>query len=315
MLGNIGAVVLGVILLTLAADRFVLSAARLAKSWGASQILIGALILGMGTSAPELLIGSLAAAQGELDAAIGAVIGSNVANLTLVLGATALVWPLAGAVRTIRREGILMMAAVTILAVLVWNLELTRLEGAGLLIGMVLASLLLIRWARADAAAGNLPGGEATDVSLKLGRFGSVGESLIGLAALALTLAGAALLLNGGVGLAEDFGVSSGFIGLTVLAIGTSLPELATGVAAARRRQNNLVVGNLLGSNLFNSLAVAGAAALIGPGPLAENFRPELVYMVGIAAGAGALSATGNILSRVEGLVLLAGYGAFIVLV
>jgi Ca2+/Na+ antiporter len=143
---NVIEVAAGLILLTLAADRFVVAAARLARAWGISPVLIGALILGMGTSAPELLVGTLAAAQGELDVAIGAVIGSNVANVSLVLGTAAAVWPIAGAQRTIRREGILMLFAVIALAATLWDGALSRLEGAVLLAAMFLVAWLLVRW-------------------------------------------------------------------------------------------------------------------------------------------------------------------------
>lgn len=312
MLAELASVAVGLLLLMFAADRLVVSAGRLAKLWGVSPVLIGALILGIGTSTPEFLVAILAALDDRLDAAIGTVIGSNVANLSLVLGVSALVAPIAGAVRTIRREGMLMMVAVVAFSAVVWNQSPTRLAGVGLLLGMIAAGGILVIWARSDADAGLIDLDDREEPTRKPARFGATGESVVGLVALVVTLIGASLLLNGGAGLADRYGLSDGFIGLTLFALGTSMPELATTVAAARRGQNNLVVGNVVGSNLFNSLAVAGAAILARPGPLTDDFVPLLVAMITVSLVAGALTFTGNVLVRLEGLLLLASYGVFL---
>lgn len=300
----------GLIVLTYAADRFVLAAARLAALLGLSPILIGALVLGMGTSAPELSVGVQAGLSGRLDLAVGAVIGSNIANLTLVLGTSVLIATMAGQARTIRREGVLMVAAVTLFGIFVWGGALTRWHGLVLAAGMVGAASLLVRWARADIADDRWVGDEVAELTAG---DGSVRRELFfAVVGLVATVAGADLLVRGADRVADALGLSQGFIGLTLVAVGTSLPELATAVAAARRLENDLVIGNLLGSNLFNSLAVAGGAALAGPATLGRSFDADVAIMVAVAVAAAFMTFTGNRLVRAEGVVLLTAYVAFL---
>jgi len=299
----------GLVLLTLAADRFVLSATRLSRAFGVSPIVVGALVVGLGTSAPELLVSALAAGRGEIDLAVGNVVGSNTANVTLVLGAAALVGPIAGRVQTIRREGGLMLVSVLVFGALLWNLYLGRIEGAGLMLAMFGAGTLLVRWSRHDSRAGVRPispeaeSDEPVRVPMEIG---------FGLGTLAFTLVGADLLVRGASGLAEDLGISTAFVGLVIVSVGTSLPELATALAAARRGEADLILGNVLGSNLFNALAVAGIAGLIGPGQVVAAFRPAALFMVGSAFAAGVFVATGRRLVRWEGAVLLCVFIVFV---
>ncbi len=312
MAGAIALVVLGLVLLTAGADRFVLAAARLSRVWGLSPILIGALVVGMGTSAPEFLVSVVAAAGGGLDLAVGNVIGSNVANLSLVLGATALVSPVADHIKTLRREGLLMLAAVLLLVIVAWDRSLTMTEGIILVLAMVGAALFLVGWARSDTEGTGQVTAELDEMTYDSGRANPRFEIIIGTVALVATLGGAEALVRGAQEIARQLDLSEGFVGLTLVAFGTSLPELATALAAARRNENDLVVGNLLGSNLFNSLAVAGGAALVGGGALVSGFRTGLLFMLGVAAFAGILTATGNKLVRWEGITLLAVYVAFV---
>ena len=306
MILSVALLIGGLIALTLGADRFVVSAARLSETLGVSPILIGALVIGLGTSAPEMLVSALAAGRGEIDIAVGNIVGSNTANMTLVLGATALVAPAVSRVRTIRREGAMMLLGLVVLSVLLWDQSLTRSEAAGLGVGMILAALLLVYWARSDMKDGLVvPEREWWD--------GSVGrEVAIGLGTLVLTLVGADLLVRGASRLAEDLGITAAFVGLVIVAVGTSLPELATAMAAARRGETDLVIGNVLGSNLFNSLAVAAIAGLVGPGAVSDTFRPAMGLMVGAGALAGVLVWTGRRLEWWEGAVLLAVFLAFV---
>ncbi len=306
-----GMLIVGLVLLATAADRFVVAAARLSKLWGVSPILIGALVVGMGTSSPELLVSVLAALGGEVDLAVGNAVGSNVANVTLVLGATAVLTPLAGNLRVLRREGILMFIAVSAFAATLYDFELTRVEGLGLLGFMVVAAYLVVRWARADQADGlsmsDPDVDDATDISWPK-------EVGMGLLSLGLTLAGAELLVTGGVELASQMGVDSAFVGLTLVAVGTSLPELATSIAGVRRGEHDMVIGNVVGSNLFNALAVAGVAGSISPGGIDDSFRLASLVMVGCAGLAGILAFTGRELVRWEGVLLLSGFGGFVYL-
>ena len=307
MLFAVSFLLIGLILLTLAADRFVLAAARLSRAWGLSPVLIGALVIGLGTSAPELLVSVLAAGRGELDIAAGNVVGSNVSNVTLVLGATALVGPIASRVATIRREGVVMFGAVSLLAVFLWDLRLGRIESVVLASGMVGAAWLLVRWARRD-------GVETDDEERRSYRsyVSTPRELAFGIGSLTLTLIGADLLVRGASRLADEIGISTAFVGLVIVSVGTSLPELATALAAARRNETDLVLGNIVGSNLFNSLMVMGAAGLVGPGEVGEAFGSALIFMVGSAFVAGVFAVSGRSVVRWEGAVLAAVFIGFV---
>ncbi len=291
----------GLVLLTLAADRFVIAAARLAKEWGMSQILIGAVVVGMGTSAPEFIV-SVVGGGKSFDLAFGNIAGSNVANLSLVLGASVIVSAIAGQRTILRREGVLMLLAVALFGAFMWDGGLTRFEGGILAGGAALSGYLLARWSTGESDV---------DETLK-GDFRIPTELLAGVLTLAIMLVGAQLLASGALDIAGILGVSEGFIGLTVVAIGTSLPELATAIAAARRRQNDLVIGNLLGSNLFNSLVVGAGVGLIRPGVADDPVRVTIIVMIGIAALAGTLLSTGDRLVRSEGVALLAAYAGYL---
>lgn len=301
MLTAVILVVIGLFLLTVAADRFVTAAARLAKAWGMSQILIGAVVVGMGTSAPEFIV-SVVGGGKSFDLAFGNIAGSNIANVTLVLGASVLVSAIVDQRTILRREGALMLVAVILFGAFMWDGGLNRTEGAILLVGAALAGYLLTRWSTGE-----------TDDDIDLdGDIRVPRELLAGAITLSIMLAGAQLLATGALDIAAILGVSEGFIGLTVVAIGTSLPELATAIAAARRRHNALVVGNLLGSNLFNSLVVGAGVGLIRPGVADDPVRSSILVMVGVAALAGILLNTGNRLVRSEGVALLAVYFGYL---
>jgi cation:H+ antiporter len=298
----------GLVALTLAADRFVMSASRLSRALGLSPILIGALVIGLGTSAPEMLVSALAAGRGQVDIAIGNVIGSNTANLSLVLGSTALVATIVSRASTIIREGALMLVAMTAATLLLWNLGLNRIEAGILALAMIGAGYLLVRWARVDPSAVLIPDDEPVE-DIRVGV-----EWVIGAATLGLTLLGADLLVRGASRMAVELGINSAFVGLVIVSVGTSLPELATAMAAARRRETDLVLGNLVGSNLFNSLAVLGIAGLIGPGSVSSQFHGAMIYMLVVAVVAGVFVLTGRRLERWQGAVLLALFTGFVAL-
>jgi cation:H+ antiporter len=302
-------VVGGLILLTFAADRLVLAAARISKRSGLSPILIGAVVVGLGTSLPELLVSGLAAAEPNgMDLALGNIVGSNIANIGLVLGLSVVFSPIVGQGEVLRREGGLMLVAMGALTALAWDGRLSLVEGVGLGVGLLVALALLVAWSRGGGA----------DIDLdEIGRTQDIRpgvESLFGVASLGVTLLGAQLLVTGAEEVALDLGVSEALIGLTLVAIGTSLPELATALAAARRRENDLVLGNVLGSNLFNALGVGGVAGIVGDGVFTADFRPSMVTMLGIAVVAAVLATIGNRLDRWQGAVLLVSYPAILFL-
>ena len=294
-----------------AADRLVVAAVRISRALGISAILIGALIVGLGTSLPELLVSTLAGADDKLDVAMANVVGSNIANVTLVLGVATLIGPVKARLGTLRREGILMLAGTLGLVAVLLDKKVEYWEGALLVSGMVVALYLLIRWSVRDSASdAQFERGvddviDAPDRSLTI-------EGLLGLAALFVTVIAARLLLDGALDIGAEIGLSDAFLGV-MLGVGTSLPEMATAVAAIRRAESDLVVGNVLGSNLFNSLAVAGTAGIIGPGLLVELGARQLWFMLGTAVLAGISARTGHQIVRREGILLLAVFGAFLV--
>lgn len=296
----------GLGLLTYAADKFVVGAVRVATILRVSVVLVGALIVGFGTSAPELLVSALASLDGKQDIALGNIVGSNTANVLLVVGAAATFGILPITVRIWRQEIRLMLVSVAALALVSADLLVTTVEAVGLFIGAVIAIGLIIFWAGRDRAAAaaltddieDLAGGEH-------GLWPSLGLTLIGLIG---TLAGAQLLVEGASGLATNLGLSEAVIGLTVVAIGTSLPELVTAVAAARREENDLIIGNIVGSNIFNSLPVAGVAGVLDTTPLDQQFGLSLIIMVGACVLFAVFCRRKFHVTRNEGLVLLIAY-------
>ena len=299
-------VVAGLVLLTVSSDQFVLGAARLAAAMRLSAVVIGAVVIGFGTSAPELVVSAIAAGSGSLDIAVGNIIGSNIANLSLVLGVASMVAPIVVGSTTVRREAPLSLGAVLVFAALVQG-GLTRVEGG------VLGLLLVGSLAYIINAARDEPDDELTseveeyvsDDALHPGREWT--RTLLGLVG---TLAAAQLLVYCATELAATAGLKEGFVGVTLVAIGTSLPELATSLQAVRKDETDLIIGNLLGSNLFNSLAVGAVAGLVGPGPVADASLTSIgvLLMAGVALGTTIAMATARRIVRWEGATLLIVY-------
>jgi cation:H+ antiporter len=297
-------------LLAVAPDRFVSGSAGLADRWGASRVLIGAVVIGFGTSTPELLVSGLAAADGEPDVGVGNIVGSNMANLGLVVAVAALVGRVTVPAGLLRREVPLMLAATAAFALVVQD-GLTRTEGAFLAVGLVVALALLVRGAQRPTEAA--PDVLATDVEEFLADETRLTTGRLALDAglgLAGTLAGAQLLVMGAVEIASELDLSGGFVGMTVVALGTSLPELVTAVAAARAGEDQLIMGNVLGSNLFNCLAVGAVVGLVRPLPLTDAGLTvgAVAAMLAITAlGTVALARRGTV-TRAEATALLVAY-------
>jgi len=307
MVFDVGLAIGGLVVLILAADRLVVAATRLSKALGISAVLIGAVVVGFGTSVPEFVVSGIAAARGELEVAMGNVVASNTANVTLVLGAAAVVAVLAARAAVVRREGYLMIAAVSALSVMLVGGTVNRWEGAVLLVLLVVALVLLIRWARSPGSAV-----AAADTEDDTGAPQVWRELVLAIVALAAVVIAAQLMLEGLISIGDRLGWDAVFLGL-ITGVGTSLPELAAAIAAARKRESDLILGNVLGSNIFNSLGVAGLAAVIGPG-VVVGFGPLLIVMVAACFVAGSFALTGQRLVRWEGLALLAAFGTYAVL-
>lgn len=296
----------GIALLSYAADEFVEGAARLAVRFNVSPVIVGAVIVGFGTSAPEMLVSGLAAGRGDRDLGVGNVIGSNVANITLVLGVAALVTAIHVSDLTKRRELPLSVGSVVLFALLLQG-GLNRVEGFALLVCLI-AALSYLRLASVRAqedldAELDDDYGDPDDVEVTK-------EWLRTIAGLVGTVLGAWLLVEGALDLADRWGLTGGFVGLTLVAIGTSLPELVTAVAAARKGHTELIVGNLLGSNMFNSLAVGAVIGLVGPGPVVDTNLTGIatIIMLVVVGLSGIFMLTREAVARWEAVVLLAIY-------
>ena len=295
--------VVGLVVLSLAADQFVRGAARLAVVLRMAPIVVGAVVVGFGTSAPEMLVSVLAAANGRLDIGVGNIVGSNVANISLVLGAASFVAVVPVSSSVVRRDAVVSVAAVALFALLVQG-DVSRIEGLVLVAALVAWFVLVLTGARTGKSASDME-----DLSEIVGEHPpALGvETLRTVVSLALVAGSAYILVEGAERVAEALNLSGGFVGYTMVAVGTSAPELVTAVVAARQRETELLVGNLLGSNVFNSLAVGGAIGLVGPGPVGDVTVQTLgsLMMVVICMVSWVAMAIGHRVNRIDGVVLL----------
>lgn len=315
---SILAVGCGLALLVWSADRFVDGAAAVARHFGMPALLIGMVVVGFGTSAPEMVVSALASWQGNPGIALGNAYGSNITNIALILGLTALISPIAVHSQVLRKELPLLLAVTGVALLLLQDLVVTRLDGVIHL--LVFAGLLA--WSirqglrqRADTL------GEEMEKELLVQEM-SLGRASFWLAAgLVLLIASSQILVWGAVHIARVLGVSDLVIGLTVVAVGTSLPELASSLAAVRKKEHDIALGNVIGSNLFNTLAVVGIAATIHPlqvesAVLTRDMSVMAALTVILFLFSYGFRGPGRI-NRLEGAVLLSsflGYTAYLVL-
>jgi cation:H+ antiporter len=260
----------GFALLMWGADRFVVGAAGTARNLGVPPLLIGLTLVGMATSGPEIFVSVTASLAGDPSLAAGNAIGSNIANIGLVLGMTALIMPISVRSVTLRREMPALLVVTLIMTMVFINLQLSRVEGILMLGTMVVLLYWLVVLGSRSGASDPIALEYASEIPANLPMRQALTWLTFGLAAL---LTGANLLVWGAQNLAIAFGVSELVIGLTVVAIGTSLPELAVSMVSAFKGEHDLAIGNIIGSNLFNSLAVVGVAGVIHP----AAFEPELL--------------------------------------
>lgn len=304
---------IGLVALYLGAEWLVKGAAGLAQRLGLTPLVVGLTVVAFGSSAPELLVGVVASAQGRTDLVLGNVVGSNILNIALILGVAALVKPMQVGMRLLSREAPLMAAVSVLVAVMMLDGLLGRFDGVALLVGFVLFLAFVMRAAKLEPAEIAREYGHSAVVE----EVESAGRSLpwqVGLVLVGLVglVVGAQLLVTSAVFFARMAGVSEVVIGLTVVAIGTSLPELATCVVAAFRGEPDIALGNAVGSNLFNLLSILGVAALIRPLPVSrELFELEIPTMIAFALILLPLAWRGRVLGRSAGAVLILGYLAF----
>lgn len=308
------AVAVGTVGLVYGADRFVSGASSLAQNLRISPLIIGLTIVSMGTSFPELLVTVTASWTGHPDMAVGNVLGSNISNICLILGLTALVRPIKVHLSLLRREYPILVLVTVLAWVLAFNGQISRLDGALLTLGLALFLLWAVKIAQHETRAYVLPVDEASVQITALSFRTSVIQLLAGLL---LLLIGSRLLIWGGVGFAQLFGVDELVVGLTLVAVGTSLPELATTLAGTMKKQDDIAVGNVIGSNIFNTLGILGIPAMIGPLPVASAAIHRDLPVMTLATLAlwpicKAWHGRKGRVNRWEGLALLSGYAAYI---
>lgn len=296
-------IAVGILLLWGGGELLVSGARSLARTLGLSSLVIGLTVVAFGTSSPELAASLTAVYQGAPDVAFGNVIGSNLANLGLILGLTALLWPLDTHVSFLRRELPFLVLASVLLCVVAADLVLTRLEGLTLFALLILFVLYLLHRERTKALKPPDP---------ERDRHWWVSLLLVVAGILLLTL-GARGLVSGAVGIARGLGVSERVIGLTVVAVGTSLPELASCLVAAKHREGDIVLGNLIGSNIFNVLCIIGLTSAIHPFAIhGAGLWVDLGAMLALSILVWPILTTGMRVSRGEGAFLLAAYVGYL---
>lgn len=301
--------VLGIGLLYLGGEGLVRGAANLGRRFGLSSMVIGLTIVSMGTSSPELAASLVGVFRGAPAVSFGNIVGSNIANLSLVLGVTAAIWPLTVAARFIRREVPFMLLTSALVFPLVWDDQVSRPEGV-LLLAILAVYLVRLLWKRAP---------EDPQVSAEFEEaFGegwrSTASSIVMvIAGIGLLVLGAQALIHGAVGMARSLGVGERVIGLTVVAFGTSLPELASSMVAAARQEGDIVIGNLIGSNVFNILFILGATAAVRPVMIVEPVWLDLIVMLLVSLVVWRCFGTGSKLTRAEAVGLVVGYVTYIV--
>jgi cation:H+ antiporter len=304
-------IVFGLLLLLGGGDLLVRGAGRLALTLGVPPLVVGLTVVAFATSAPELAASLVAAATDHPELAVANVLGSNVANIGLIAASAAIVRAIPVKVVFLNREvPVLIVAALSTVLVL-WDGSLTRVEGAGLLGTLLVYTVILIRMeTRAQAA----DPAYAAAVTERWSGW-TVGRDLLAVSgAVVLLVLGASLLVDGATDVAQLAGVSDRVIGLTIVAVGTSLPELAASLSASWRGQGDLALGNVVGSNIFNACGILGTSALVSPlAHGADAFLVDAWIVVGFSVLLAPLLRRGQTFSRSEGLLMLAGYAGFLV--
>ncbi|PWS35831.1 sodium:calcium antiporter [Falsiroseomonas bella] len=312
----------GLLLLALGGEALVRGAVQLAERMGVSPLLIGLTLVGFGTSTPELVTSIQAALIDSPGIAVGNVVGSNIANILLILGLAALISPVRVGSTALRRDGVLVLATAVAFTLVGWTLSLDRLVGLAFFAGLV--AYLVYAWRtersgavghpaayeKAQAYEGTHPTLHASGAAAPGAGAGALLLALgMALGGLALVVFGGRLLVDGAVAIARDFGIEETVIGLTIVAVGTSMPELVTSLVAAARRQSDVALGNILGSNIYNILGILGLTALIAPTEVPAQIASfDSLVMVAVSAALLLFAWTGLRVGRREGGALLAGY-------
>lgn len=312
----------GFVLLVVGGDLLVRGAVQVASRFGVSPLVIGLTLVGFGTSTPELVTSVQAALIGAPGIAYGNIVGSNIANMLLIVGVSAMLYPIAIGSAALRRDGVFMIAVAVVFSVLAAIMPMER--WIGVLFISVLCAYIYVAF-RKETQPSSPPDHSALhDKTLALQSVdpGTIPATesagpitsplMITIGGLVLVILGGYLLVEGAVTLAQSFAISETVIGLTIVAVGTSLPELVTSILAAIRKQTDVAFGNIVGSNIYNILFIGGATALIAPGDVPSGIvRFDNLVMVGVSLVLVFFAWTGLRIARWEGLVLLASYGVY----
>ncbi|MDP4624991.1 MAG: calcium/sodium antiporter [Akkermansiaceae bacterium] len=303
-------IILGAILLYFGAEGLVRGSASLATRLGVSPLIAGLTIVAFGTSAPELSVSLSSALEGHSDIALGNVIGSNIFNIAVILGIAALIQPMKIHLAVIRRDIPVMIVASAIAFALIISGSFSRMAGCGLLLGLGAYLYFTIRSAKSAPVGSEENAMEAPPLLSSSWLI----DTVVLLAGLGVLILGSRLFVDGATSFAKTMGVSDAVIGLTVVAVGTSLPELATSVVAALRKQSDIAIGNVVGSNIFNVFCILGVTATVSPINASEIGLRDGVVMLLIALILLPFAMTGRRISRSEGAVFLVIYAVYLVL-
>ncbi len=311
----LGLFVLGLVLLVAGAELLVRGASRLAARLGISPLVIGLTVVAFGTSTPELAVSVQAGLAGQADIAVGNIVGSNIFNVLFILGLAALIVPLVVAQQLVRIEVPLMIGVSVLFLVMALDGRISGFDGMLLFAGIVAYTVFTVRQSRKESAAVQAEYAReyGDGQSAERGRL-PLQIALI-VAGLVLLVLGAHWLVGGAVAIARHFGVSELIIGLTIVAAGTSLPEVATSIVAALRGERDIAVGNVVGSNIFNILAIAGIASMVTPGGLEVApalIRFDIPVMIAVALACLPIFASGHLIARWEGALFLGYYAAYV---
>ncbi len=302
--------VAGLLGLVIGGELLVRGAVRVAQIFRISPMVIGLTLVGFGTSSPELVTSLQAALSGAPGIAVGNVVGSNIANILLILGMAALISPIAVQARSLKRDGGFLVLATGLCAIAVISGSLGRFAGALFLLGLIVY-LVLTLYLERRASAETVYAAEAESVAT--GGIPLPAASVMLLAGLFATILGARFLVSGAVGIATNFGIPEAVIGLTIVAVGTSMPELVTSAIAARKGQSDVAFGNVIGSNIFNVLGILGVTAIVRPLEVPATIAAfDIHVMLAATALLFVVSVSGWRISRREGGLMLAAYGGYL---
>lgn len=305
--------IVGLFLLVYGADRLVYGAAVISRSLGVPPLIIGMTIVGIGTSLPELFVSTTAALNGQIDMAVGNVIGSNITNILLILGVAALIHPLAARSEVLRRELPLMLAVTVLCGFVLMDGTLSRLDGVVLLAAAAVFILLMLKIARLAQREGNDSLTVEQMAELPQDSSNTVAVLWLVLAFIILPLSSKMVVDNATV-IAHFFGMSELVVGLTLIAVGTSLPELATSIAGALKGEDDMAIGNIIGSNIFNTVIVLGVPALLSPGSVdGAAFHRDYWAMLAVSIVLTALCVgRKHRIGHLAGALLLCGFIAYL---